>query len=350
MNEQDYMVDDGDLEVYKKKRDLMSGLAGVSDAMNSGHSFGEFMLGRMDNHQPIQPGIDKYYKDNDPRVERERSADLLAKYQAAKNNQMEMAKNQRESDLNAKYDDPMSPESQGLASQLKTFGLKIPDGVSGTSILKTYGQPAQYFKAKMESQLEDQRRKADADRSLQNELIKMKQSHLYDMESGKNMPTEDRAVVSTLATKNANKLAIANQIDSVMDGWDKMKGNQKVAAGRQLLKVLNSTEGADAIGKEEAERLGSKIEFAMGNMTNTNPMQFGRDLPGFKEQALNTSKAIRGAIQQNAATIEKITGRKSKMSSPEPKTPHPQDSEAVQWAKQNPKDPRAITILKANGL
>lgn len=29
---------------------------------------------------------------------------------------------------------------------------------------------------------------------------------------------------------------------------------------------------------------------------------------------------------------------------------HPQDNAALQWAKANPKDPRAITILKANGL
>jgi hypothetical protein len=30
--------------------------------------------------------------------------------------------------------------------------------------------------------------------------------------------------------------------------------------------------------------------------------------------------------------------------------PHTQDSEAVKWAKQNPKDPRAVKILKLNGL
>jgi hypothetical protein len=30
--------------------------------------------------------------------------------------------------------------------------------------------------------------------------------------------------------------------------------------------------------------------------------------------------------------------------------PHPQDSAAVQWAKQNPKDPRAVKILQLNGM
>jgi hypothetical protein len=35
----------------------------------------------------------------------------------------------------------------------------------------------------------------------------------------------------------------------------------------------------------------------------------------------------------------------------EPQAPqHPQDSEAVQWAKANPSDPRAQKILQANGV
>lgn len=118
----------------------------------------------------------------------------------------------------------------------------------------------------------------------------------------------DQEVVKDLARGNASKLTIKNSIDSVMGGWDKLSDDQKVAQGRQLLKTLNSTQGADAIGAEEAKRLGSKLEFALGNMFNSNPIQFGRDLPGFKEQALATSKNIGSTIDANQQQMRQIAG------------------------------------------
>lgn len=90
-----------------------------------------------------------------------------------------------------------------------------------------------------------------------------------------------------------------------------MPEDQKIAAGRQLLKTLNSTEGADAIGAEEANRLGSKLEYALGNFTNSNPTQWGRDLEGFKTQAMNTSKSIGDAIEANKGHIDSAYGRQS---------------------------------------
>ena len=119
------------------------------------------------------------------------------------------------------------------------------------------------------------------------------------------LPGDERKVVETLATKNANKIAISNQIDSVLGGWDKLSDDQKLMQGRQLIKVLNSTEGADAVGTEESKRLGAKLEFAMGNLFNSNHIQFGRDLPGFKEQAGLTSNAIKNAVKANEQEISK---------------------------------------------
>lgn len=127
--------------------------------------------------------------------------------------------------------------------------------------------------------------------------------------SGENLPLDQKKMVEGLSTKNSGKIAIKNQIDAVMGGWDKLNDDQKVAAGRQLLKVLNSTEGADAIGAEEAKRLGSKLEFAMGNFTNSNPTQFGRDLEGFKTQAMNTSRFIGDSVNANQREIDRMMGR-----------------------------------------
>lgn len=123
---------------------------------------------------------------------------------------------------------------------------------------------------------------------------------------------EKQKTVEELAKKNAGKTSIMNQINSAMSGWDSLPDDQKVSAGRQLLKTLNSTEGADAIGAEEAKRLGGKLEFALGNITNSNPTQFGRDLEGFKTQTGNVAKAIKGAIEANQKVIDESYGRQAK--------------------------------------
>lgn len=125
----------------------------------------------------------------------------------------------------------------------------------------------------------------------------------------KSLPAEDQEVVKDLAKKNAHKIAIANQIEAVMSKWNQLSNDQKVTQGRQLIKTLNSIEGSDAVGAEEVKRLGAKLEFAMGNLTNSNPTQFGRDLAGFEEQARLTSQGLRTAITSNDNEIAKRYGK-----------------------------------------
>lgn len=123
------------------------------------------------------------------------------------------------------------------------------------------------------------------------------------------MPLENKLVVSGLSQKNAAKISIANQIDSVMGNWDNLSDDQKVVQGGQLLKTLNSPEGADAIGAEEAKRLGGLLQFKVFNVLE--PGSFiGRDLPQFKEQAMGTSKGLKEAISRNQQIIGSLTGRK----------------------------------------
>jgi len=120
----------------------------------------------------------------------------------------------------------------------------------------------------------------------------------------------DQELAKDLTKKNASKVSIKNQIDSVLNGWDKLDEDQRIISGRQLLKTLNSTEGADAIGSEEAKRLGGLLEFQMFNVRNPGPL-FGRDVEGFKTQAGNISQAIGGAIEANQKQIQGITGNLS---------------------------------------
>lgn len=141
------------------------------------------------------------------------------------------------------------------------------------------------------------------------ETAKLYRDGKKPIETGENLPIDSKKMVETFATKNANKTGIKNQIDAVMENWDGLSEDQQLAAGRQLLKTLNSPEGADAIGAEEANRLGSKLEFAIGNFSNSNPTQFGRDLKGFKEQAMNTAKNLSDAVAKNQSEVDRLMGR-----------------------------------------
>lgn len=164
---------------------------------------------------------------------------------------------------------------------------------------------------------------------------------------------EEKKTIENLSTKNANKVSIKNQIDAVMSKWDSLSNDQKLASGRQLLKTLNSTEGADAIGAEEANRLGSKLEFAMGNLTNSNPVQFGRDLDGFAEQARNTSKAIGTAIESNRGIMKSIDAGRGipSQSTPGKTAPTKKADKVVQdFANANKLSyDQALSILKKRG-
>lgn len=184
---------------------------------------------------------------------------------------------------------------------------------------------AQYLlgKQRLDQQkaLKDQQLKQDRD--LQTERLDAKRESdkrhdelMREMARGRNankLPPEEAAFVSSLATKSSNKVDIANQITQAFADWDTLDDSAKLTRGRSLLKILNSAQGADAIGAEEARRLGAKLEFAFGNFTNDNPTQFGRDLEGFKTDALLQKDAMERAVGDNTKQIEAITGRKSKI-------------------------------------
>lgn len=193
-----------------------------------------------------------------------------------------------------------------------------------------------------------------------------------------NLPKEAQVGIEKVAGRQATQLSIANSIDSTVGVLSdpSIPEDQKLMQGRQLIKVLNSQEGQDAVGAEEAKRLAAKLEYSYGNFTNSNPMQFGRDLPGFKEQAQITANSLRQSAKANndliaqmktgsvnfdkkynvgsapkEAPYQLVNGAKV-FNTPQANAsaPHPQDAQAVQWAKQNlGKDPRAEQILKANG-
>lgn len=268
--------------------------------------------------------------------------------------QLDAEKQQKKFDMIARLagsakDQQSYEQSLAIASQNGVDVSKLPRTYDA-GLMRQYEQMALSAKDKLEQQW-----KQKEFGLKQQELGIRRAESANKLRSGEGLPLDAKKTVETLSSKNANKTAIANQIDAVMGGWDQLNDDQKLSMGRQLLKTLNSPEGADAIGVEEANRLGSKLEFALGNVTNSNPTQFGRDLPGFADQARNTSRFIKEAVQTNKDEIDRIMGRApapqqaNQTPKVQPAQSHPQASQALEWAKQNQNDPRAQAILKRLG-
>lgn len=146
--------------------------------------------------------------------------------------------------------------------------------------------------------------------------LKLQELDIKRMESarkaaaGETLPIDSKKFVESTSTDIAKRSGVKNMIDATTANWHNLTDDQKLASGRQLLKVLNSPLGADAIGAEEANRLGAKLEFAFGNFTNSNTTQFGRDLRGFFEQAKNTAQMIGTANESSQLEIDQRLGRR----------------------------------------
>lgn len=125
------------------------------------------------------------------------------------------------------------------------------------------------------------------------------------------LPIDLKSEVTGLATKNANKVSISNQMKGYLQQFKNAETeDQKVVIGRQMLKVLNSPEGADAIGAEEAKRLGGLLETAyLPRMPGEPGPTFGRDLDLFEQQVEDTINAVDTGVSLNQQRINQIMGR-----------------------------------------
>lgn len=123
------------------------------------------------------------------------------------------------------------------------------------------------------------------------------------------LPPEAQTEIKTLANKNANKKSIANQMRGYLAEYQNAQSkDEKLRIGGMMIKTLNSPEGADAVGAEEAKRLAGALEFQKFNMTGAGPM-FGRDLKGFNNQVVATIDAVESGIKMNQSRIDELYGR-----------------------------------------
>ncbi len=164
------------------------------------------------------------------------------------------------------------------------------------------------FYEKELAEMQDKRRHEGVMEGLAKEELGIK-----NKKQSMELPEGVKKSADQIAEGISNKVITATQIDSYANQMDEaLKSGDKSTAlqmGRQMIKVLNSTEGKDAVGQEEANRLASKLEFALGNFTNNNPTQFGRDLEGFLSDARTTSGVVKDAAKNLKETYKSVAGR-----------------------------------------
>lgn len=372
-----FSEDDLDIEEFKRKqaehqaskdnadslRGVISGIGGALQAEANVPSAYEYLTGKKIAPTDFQGTADraaKLVRDPADPADRQRKA-------------MEYMKMKREGRLASEQDgmmaakkDPNSTQSKAAKQIAGRFGIQVTPEMSAFDIeqmidpkkmMETEAQSRVNFENNVE--LEKLRQKGDMQRlgaTLANDraraerelALKNKENEL----EMKNIPVEDREVVKSLAASNANKIDIANAIDANVESWKTMDDDQKLQSMRQLIKTLNSTQGKDAVGAEESKRLAGKLEFAMGNFTNDNPIQFGRDLEGFAQDAVATSKNIKESLRRNNSEIARRKGLPSntQQAATPPLPKSPKDQKAMEWAMNNPADPRAKEIMQRLGV
>lgn len=115
----------------------------------------------------------------------------------------------------------------------------------------------------------------------------------------------DQAIVTGLAKDNSGKTATVNALESNMKDWDSLNDSQKYERGKELIRLLNAAPGGQRLPQKTVDDIGAKLDFALGNFRNDRPMQFGRDMKGFKDQVDNFVVTQKGAIDANQKEIDK---------------------------------------------
>lgn len=147
---------------------------------------------------------------------------------------------------------------------------------------------------------------------LKRQNIEKNNRELYGEEGKfKALPVDSQKQIGELSTKNANQKVIKNLMDQTMKTLNdpKVSEEQKITAGLSALKVINSPLGADAVGAEEAERMGAYLQqFSFTRPGST----FGRDLPRFTEQFKGATDRLAGSIKANQDEVDNLYGRSGK--------------------------------------
>ncbi len=128
----------------------------------------------------------------------------------------------------------------------------------------------------------------------------------------KDLPPDQQIAVKKLATDNATRTSIVNQMEAEYKKFLAAEGDEdmQVKIGEGMLKLLNSPFNPDAIGNEEAGRVGGFLKYQKGNLAEPGAF-WGRDLSEFKEQVRTKIDSVKDGVASNQAIVDDLLGRKS---------------------------------------
>lgn len=311
-------------EVARTKRTLAI-MGGMGDTLSSGQSFGNFYLKQMNPKATGASDMAKSLSDGmeDPTA---RQAKLYAAYK----NAVEGKQLKEQEERSLRLQDPNSKETKALKAMLASnpkWGVSPTDEMTGQDIMhmidpkrmmETQASANVDFDKKRELQRLDNQDK----RLMHLDEIKAKAAEARALKEANNnpnkqafdrLPKEAQDEVNELAKKNAGKRSIANQLKANLTTLDdaKLSDEQKLTAARGIIKVLNSSEGQDAVGAEEAKRLAGFLEYRFGNMTEPGPFVGRAPINEFQQQIQSKADELGEAVGLNDRRIDELYGRRS---------------------------------------
>lgn len=148
----------------------------------------------------------------------------------------------------------------------------------------------------------------------QNQLNRENQQTLAERRAeaqGVKLNKADEKTVTKLADENASKISIMNQLLAGIETFKDptIPDEVKVVEGQRLGKILNSTEGKDALQEVERNALLPFLKFERGNpMALFDPTRqgFGRNLAAFQKQLETTAESVNKSIGFSNRHIDSV--------------------------------------------
>ena len=234
---------------------------------------------------------------------------------------------QKALDMQAQQNQEMNLRQRALADavQMQEAGYNVApeqvlsayqgqEGLGGMIDNRTAEYQRKAARQQQKEQLEDETAKLGIEKTKA-EIGKLKREGGGNLLSQKVIEKQAEGI----AGKTAHLVNIKGGMDTAIEQFNNPNTpeDEKIKIGEGLLKMLNSTEGVDAVGVQEADRMGSFLQYKLGNFTG--PGSFiGRDLDLFGKQLENSSKALGERIRRNQEqTTSLISGRGFSLDTPQ---------------------------------
>jgi hypothetical protein len=183
---------------------------------------------------------------------------------------------------------------------------------------------------------------------IKNKELGLKQQELTTKQQGEISKTQQDQTAQAEKAQN-----VSRQIDQALG----MVGSTTAGFGGKILGHVAGTKATDFQGVLDAIKANLGFDQLMAMKTMSKNGASGLGALSDNEMKLLTS--LGGSLDRNQspeqlrsnllALKEKYANFNNALGFSQGSTPHPQDSQAVQWAKQNPNDLRAQKILQLNG-